>query len=151
MHFIERLKQVGGLKGTDIANMAGVSESTVSRWASGRKSPHSRSALARRPEIPRPTTLRRYDFAIRERGPRSPRLLASTGLDSAAFGRLSYMERQSEYPRSQEIAEACAFLGADELLVPSARHQASNNLVVFCEQDTRIAKEAVRNHGIVDF
>ena len=76
--------------------------------------------------------------------------LASTGLDPAAYGRLSYIERQSEYPRSQEIAEACAFLGADGLLVPSARHQASNNLVVFCEQDTRIAKEAVRNHGIVD-
>ena len=77
--------------------------------------------------------------------------LASTGLDPAAYGRLSYLERQSVYTRSQEIAEICAFLGADGLLVPSARHQASNNLIVFCEQDTRIAKEAVRNHGIVDF
>ena len=77
--------------------------------------------------------------------------LASTGLDPAAYGRLSYVERQSEYPRSQEIAEACAFLGGDGLLVPSARHQASTNLIVFCEQGTRIAKEAVRNHGIVGF
>ena len=29
---------------------------------------------------------------------------------------------REQYPRSQEIAEACAFLGADGILVPSARH-----------------------------
>ena len=45
MHFIERLQQVGGLKGTDIANMVGVSRSTVSRWVSGRKSPHPETQL----------------------------------------------------------------------------------------------------------
>ena len=45
MHFIERLQQAGGLKGTDIANMAGVSKSTVSRWVSGRKSPHPETQL----------------------------------------------------------------------------------------------------------
>ena len=45
MHFIERLQQAGGLKGTDIANMAGVSKSTVSRWVSGRKSPHPDTQL----------------------------------------------------------------------------------------------------------
>ena len=76
--------------------------------------------------------------------------LARVGLDPAAYGRLSYAERRSEYPRSQEIAEACAFLGADGLLAPSARDQASNNLIVFCEQETRIGMEVVRNHGIVE-
>ena len=45
MHFIERLQQAGGLKGTDIANMAGVSKSTLSRWVSGRKSPHPDTQL----------------------------------------------------------------------------------------------------------
>ena len=55
-----------------------------------------------------------------------------------------------EYTRSQEVAEACAFLGADGLLVPSARVPASNNLIVFCEQETRIVKEVVRSHGVVD-
>ena len=49
------------------------------------------------------------------------------------------------YPRSQEGAEACAFLGADGILLPSARVPASNNLIVFCEQETRIVKEVVRN------
>lgn len=43
--FIERLQAAGGLKGTDIANFAGVSKATVSRWASGQKSPHPKTQL----------------------------------------------------------------------------------------------------------
>ncbi len=76
--------------------------------------------------------------------------LSLTGLDIAVYGQLSYLERQREYPRSQEIAEACAFLGADGLLVPSAREMQSRNLIVFCEQETRIVKDIVRNHGVID-
>lgn len=45
VQFIERLQQTGGLKGTDIANFAGVSKATVSRWASGQKSPHPKTQL----------------------------------------------------------------------------------------------------------
>lgn len=77
--------------------------------------------------------------------------LAALRLDVQSYGRLSYLERSREYPRSQEIAEACAFLGADGILVPSARTPGSKNLVVFCEQDTRIEMDIVRNHGPVDF
>ena len=77
--------------------------------------------------------------------------LFSIGFDTASYGQLNYLERKAEYPRSQEIAEACAFLGADGLLVPSARVQSSNNLIVFCEQETQIEKDIVRNHGVVDF
>ena len=43
--FLARLQETGGLKGTDIANFAGVSKATVSRWNSGRKSPHPRTQL----------------------------------------------------------------------------------------------------------
>lgn len=77
--------------------------------------------------------------------------LSLIGLEAAFYGQLSYLGRKKEYPRSQEIAEACVFLGADGLLVPSARHPASNNLIVFCEQETRIVKDIVRNHGVVNF
>ena len=77
--------------------------------------------------------------------------LAALGLNISGYGQLSYTEREQEYPRSQEIAEACMFLGADGILVPSARDHASNNLVIFCDQETRMVKEVVRNHGIVDF
>ncbi|MCY4169232.1 MAG: LacI family DNA-binding transcriptional regulator [Rhodobacter sp.] len=45
VQFIERLRSLGGLKGTDIANLAGVSKATVSRWSSGQKIPHPRTQL----------------------------------------------------------------------------------------------------------
>ena len=77
--------------------------------------------------------------------------LASIGFDVGSFGHLSYLERKREYPRSQEIAEACAFLGADGLLVPSAREKSSNNLIVFCEQESPVPIELVANHGCLDF
>ena len=77
--------------------------------------------------------------------------LASIGFDVGSFGQLSYVEREREYPRSQEIAEVCAFLGAGGLLVPSARDKSSRNLIVFCEQDRPIAMEVVANHGYLTF
>ena len=45
VQFIARLQQDGGLKGTDIANFTGVSKATVSRWSTGRKSPHPKTQL----------------------------------------------------------------------------------------------------------
>jgi len=77
--------------------------------------------------------------------------LAALGLDIRSYGKLSYAERAQEYPRSQKIAEACACLGADGILAPSARTPGANNLVFFCEQDTRIEKEIVRSHGVLHF
>jgi hypothetical protein len=75
--------------------------------------------------------------------------LKAIGLDMGRYGQASYLERDQEYPRSQEIAEACSFLGADGILVPSARDLRSNNLIVFCDQATRIEKLIIRNHGVV--
>ena len=77
--------------------------------------------------------------------------LTSIGFDVTSFGQLSYVQREREYPRSQEIAEACAFLGADGLLVPSAREKSSRTLIVFCEQESPIDMAVVANHGYVDF
>ena len=45
VQFLERLQESGGLKGTDIANFAGVSKATVSRWGKGQKSPHPQTQL----------------------------------------------------------------------------------------------------------
>ena len=77
--------------------------------------------------------------------------LAALQFDIQNYGKLSYLDRSQEYPHSQEIAEACAFLGADGILVPSTRTPGSNNLVIFCEQDTGIEKDIVREHGVIDF
>lgn len=43
--FVEGLRDAGGLKGTDIANIADVSEATVSRWSKGTASPHPHTQL----------------------------------------------------------------------------------------------------------
>ena len=45
VQFITRLEKDGGLNRADIANVTGVSKATVSRWRSGRKSPHPKTQL----------------------------------------------------------------------------------------------------------
>jgi transcriptional regulator with XRE-family HTH domain len=42
---IDDLRQRGGLKGTDVANIAAVSPATVSRWTAGTSFPHPRTQL----------------------------------------------------------------------------------------------------------
>ena len=42
---INDLRQRGGLKGTDVANIAAVSPATVSRWVSGTSFPHPKMQL----------------------------------------------------------------------------------------------------------
>src|SRR5437879_13766841 len=42
---IEDLRDRGGLKGTDVANIAEVSPATVSRWTSGKALPHPKTQL----------------------------------------------------------------------------------------------------------
>jgi len=77
--------------------------------------------------------------------------LKSVGLDVNGYGKAHYPEREVEYPRSQQVAEACHFLGADGILVPSARKLDVLNLIVFCEQDTGPQIETVANHGSLEF
>jgi RES domain-containing protein len=72
------------------------------------------------------------------------------GLQTATFGQLSYMERQQEYPRSQEIAEVAYFLGRDGLVVPSARSD-SPNVVVYCDRLEPAALEVVKDHGVISW
>src|ERR1700739_412356 len=42
---IDDLRDRGGLKGIDVANIAEVSPATVSRWTSGKASPHPKTQL----------------------------------------------------------------------------------------------------------
>ena len=43
--YLDELREVGGLKGVDIANIADVSTATVSRWSSGKASPQPKTQL----------------------------------------------------------------------------------------------------------
>jgi transcriptional regulator with XRE-family HTH domain len=42
---LDDLRERGGLKGTDVANIAAVSPATVSRWTTGKASPHPKTQL----------------------------------------------------------------------------------------------------------
>jgi transcriptional regulator with XRE-family HTH domain len=42
---IDDLRERGGLKGVDVANIADVSKATVSRWSTGKASPQPRTQL----------------------------------------------------------------------------------------------------------
>lgn len=76
--------------------------------------------------------------------------LEALGVKTGTFGRLSYEERQGEYPRTQEVGEASHFHGRDGLLVPSAR-SSHLNLVVLCDRAGPAAVEVVRDHGVIDW
>lgn len=82
--------------------------------------------------------------------------LAELGVDIEQYGKLSYVERNSEYPRTQEVAEAVHFLGgispgeASGIIVPNARWLC-HNLIIFCELIGPDAIEEICNHGVVDW
>lgn len=76
--------------------------------------------------------------------------LAAIGMQTGNFGQLSYAEREQEYPRSQEIAEAAHFIGRDGIVVPSARSDWPN-IVVFCDPAGPEAVEIVDDHGLIDW
>lgn len=76
-------------------------------------------------------------------------VIARIGVDTARFGQLSYQERGTEYPRSQDVAEVAHFLEFDGLIVPSARRNCLN-VVLFCGRILSSAVEVVADHGLVD-
>lgn len=77
-------------------------------------------------------------------------LLSAIGLHIATFGQMSYAEREQEYPRTQEIAEAAHFIGHDGLIVPSARADCPN-IIVFCGPAGPDAVGVIKDHGLIDW
>jgi transcriptional regulator with XRE-family HTH domain len=45
VNVLDNLRQSGGLRGADVANIAAVSPATVSRWTTGKTLPHPRTQL----------------------------------------------------------------------------------------------------------
>ncbi len=76
--------------------------------------------------------------------------LQALGLDIARYGQLSWQEKDAEYPRSQDIAEAARFLDYDGLLVPSARWNCQN-AIIFCDRVLQGAVSVGVDHGFVDW
>lgn len=87
--------------------------------------------------------------------PRALRLLeldalGRLGMDIQNFGRLSYQEREAEYPRSQDIAEVAHFLEFDGLIIPNARWRC-HNAVLFCSRINAEDREILQDHGLIDW
>jgi RES domain-containing protein len=76
--------------------------------------------------------------------------LTALGVRTNSFGQLSYAERQQEYPRSQEVAEAAYFLGRDGMIIPSARGE-HPNLVLFCDHVRPECLEVIGDQGRIDW
>ncbi|MCB1463957.1 MAG: RES family NAD+ phosphorylase [Nitratireductor sp.] len=76
--------------------------------------------------------------------------LAAVGLKTETFGRLSYEQKDAEYPRTQEIGEVAHFLDFDGLIVPSARSDA-RNVVVFCDKVELLRESKFIDHGLVSW
>lgn len=56
--------------------------------------------------------------------------LVPFGVDASHYGGLEYSRLQEEYSVTQRIGEAAHFLGADVLIVPSARWTEQNSVVI---------------------
>jgi RES domain-containing protein len=76
--------------------------------------------------------------------------LQALGLDTSRYGQLSYEGKETEYPRSQDIAEVAHFLDYDGLIVPSARFECLN-VVAFCDRLPPAAMAARKDHGDIDW
>jgi RES domain-containing protein len=76
-------------------------------------------------------------------------VLEGVGVDLQRFGALDYAKLQEEYSLTQRIGEAAHFLGADALMVPSARWP-GQNLVVLTGNLPESGLRHVRDHGAQD-
>lgn len=56
--------------------------------------------------------------------------LASLGMNMTNYGRLSYLQREQEYPAPQQIAEIAFFYEYEAIIVPNARWPTSNVVVL---------------------
>lgn len=78
-------------------------------------------------------------------------ILERLGIDMSRFGRLTYVNREEEYTRSQIIGEIAFFLDLDAVRVPNARHPESINAVLFTERVDPDCIEHIHDHGVVNF
>jgi RES domain len=83
-------------------------------------------------------------------------LLNRLGLDQSGFGRMPYLDRESEYRMCQRIEEAVHFLGGPTagepsgFLVPNARRPGAN-LVLLGDYVLPEALVHHRDHGLIDW
>lgn len=75
--------------------------------------------------------------------------LAPLGIDPNRYGTLDYVRLQEEYSPTQKLGEACHFLAADALLVPNARWDCQN-AVLMPSNRVQDSLQPVADHGPID-
>jgi RES domain-containing protein len=73
--------------------------------------------------------------------------LASLGVNMAAYGRLSYIQRVEEYPALQQIGEVAFFHEYQAVIVPSARWPGTN-VVIMTEHVALAQLEIITNEPV---
>ena len=56
--------------------------------------------------------------------------LAALGVNMQSFGQLSYLQREAEYPTTQQIGEIAYFFEYEAIVVPNARWPTSNVVIL---------------------
>jgi len=105
------------------------------------------------PVFPSKLRFRLFEIKISQEGLldlSSSEALTALGFNMRRFGRLSYNERECEYPRSQEIAEVAHFHGFTGLVVPSARWNCTN-IILFCAAESATVPDDPIDRGPVDW
>lgn len=83
-------------------------------------------------------------------------ILEKFGVERARFGRLPYLDRESEYTACQRIGEAVNFLGGEStdepsaFLVPNARRD-GRNLVLLGAYVSGDGVRLIKDHGRIDW
>lgn len=77
-----------------------------------------------------------------------PGELAALGVDMQSYGHLSYLQRESEYPTTQQIGEVAYFYEYAAIVVPNARWPTSN--VVILTEHACLARMSVHDGERVD-
>lgn len=78
------------------------------------------------------------------------KLLSPLGVNMANYGKMTYVNRNEEYVRTQQIGETAHFLGFSAIVVPNARWDC-NNVVLFCDRLEGDALEEIQDHGSIDW
>jgi RES domain-containing protein len=74
--------------------------------------------------------------------------LMALGVDMESYGRLSYLQHETEYPSTQQIGEVAFFYEYEAIIVPNARWPASN--VVILTEHANLAKISANEGERVD-
>lgn len=74
--------------------------------------------------------------------------LSALGVDMQSYGQLSYVQRQNEYPTTQQIGEVAFFYEYQAIIVPNARWPTSN--VVILTEHANPAQICARSSEPID-